>query len=282
MNKIKRNKGNSIIEIIIAIGIFALVFPTLSILVIGGFSTTLRDSERFQADMYLQQGFEAMRSIRDYGYANLTTGTHGLTKTNGYWELSGSSDTNGQFTREIVVEEVERDSNCAIVASGGKVDNNSKKITATITWDIEAGNSTSISTSQYLHNWTDATGCNASDNFSVDTSSAYLSSGNKTINDIFIENTGGVGISIDKITVSWSGAPSGTDIKRIKIDGDTLWSGNKGSGEVLNIENFTLDAGSGVYEIDQIRFDKSMVGTTVSLEFEMTDTSTATIPNIQF
>lgn len=282
MKQIKINKGSSIIEIIVAIGIFALVFPTLSILVIGSFSSTLRDSERFQADMYLQQGFEALRSIRDYSYANITVGTHGLTKENGYWELSGNFDTNGQFTREILVEEVERDSDCAIVDSGGIIDNNSKKITATITWDLEKGNTTSISTSQYLHNWLDPTGCNASGNFVVDTSGAYLSSGDKRINDIFIENIGGVGISIDKITVSWIGAPNGTDIKKIEIDNNTVWSGTKGSGEVLNIENFTMEPGSGVYEINEIRFDKSMAGTSVSLEFEMTDTSTLTVPNIQF
>lgn len=276
-----KNKGNSIIEIIIAIGIFALVFPSLSILVIGSFSSTLRDSERFRADMFLQQGFEAVRSIRDYSYTNLTTGAHGLTKENGHWEFTGTSDTNGQFTREILVEEVERDKECIITQSGGMIDPNSRKITATITWDLEEGNTTSISASQYLNNWIDPTGCNASDNLNIDISKAGLSNGNKVVEGVQIENTGGVNISIDKITASWTGGSDGNEIKRIQIDGDTVWDGSEKSGKELNIENFALKIESGIYEINEFKFNKSMKGASLTLTFEMTDKSIATAPNIQ-
>jgi len=278
-SKLQLNRcGQSIIEIIVAVGIFTLIASSIVILYLGSHSTNLRDTERLQADMYLQQGMEATRSIRDYNFSNLTNGTHGLTDINTYWEFSGSSNTFGQFTRSITVADVQRNSSCVIVDSGGTIDNNSKKVTVTVTWDLEGGNSTSISTMEYLNKWTDQTGCCESSYLSIDLSQTIMASGNKRVTGITIENLGSSDITIDKITPTWTNSHL---LEEIKIDNTSMWkhngagspSGRQASGTEINIADFTLSSGSGAINIDWFDFDGDMSETSFTFLFTMSDST---------
>ena len=62
---------------------------------------------RTQALFHADEGIEAVRSIRNEDFALLTTGAHGLTVTNGKWEFSGQSDTDGNFVRELRISQIE-------------------------------------------------------------------------------------------------------------------------------------------------------------------------------
>jgi type II secretory pathway pseudopilin PulG len=287
MKKTLNKKGSSIIEIIVAIGIFIMVSSSIVVLVLGSYGTSLRDIENLQADMYLQQGFEAVRSIGNYSFAGLTNGTYGLSRASGYWAFSGSSDVNGQFARTVTITDVNRDtSSCAIVASGGTSDVSSKKITVTIAWDLETGQHTSVSSSQYLTDWKNPSLCgNAVDNLLVGTSSAILTSGDKQLEGITLENTGSSDIEIDKITVTWS---NGAKIEEIQIAGISVWkssgtgtpTGQQSSGTQINIENYVLTANTMV-DMDVIKFDKSMKDATFSITFTMADGSSSIISGIK-
>ena len=276
MKQIINKKGQSIIEIIVAIGIFILVASGVTTLYLGAFSSNLRDKERLQADMYLQQTLEAVRSIRDHDFSNLTNGTYGLSNSNGYWEFSGSPDTLGQFTRSVTVSDVQRSSGCAIVASGGTIDTNSKKITATVSWDFEDGNSTSVSAVEYLNKWSDQTGCGEASWFTVDTSDVILAAGNKQIEGIQLENAGNESITLVSVVPTWENSNLITEFKM----GDTrLWKstgsytpvGAQPSGVELDLIDYTLIPSGGTPEINKIRFDGSMENTFFTLLFLMSD-----------
>jgi len=115
----------------------------------------------------------------------------------------------------------------------------------------------------------------------VNTGSVSLSSGNKYVDGITIQNSGANSIIIDKMTVSWTGGASGNQIRQVNISGSSKWSGNSNSGTLLDITNFTLTTGAGTYPV-QLRFKKSMLGANVSLTFTMSDGSIKTVSNIQF
>lgn len=113
--------------------------------------------EELRAYALLSEALEAVRSIRDDNWANLSTLTTG---TNYYTEASGASWTllgadpgpiDG-FTRWVVLDEVLRDANDDIVSSGWPVDPDTLEVTAYIEWQ-SYGSTKTKSLNIYLTNW---------------------------------------------------------------------------------------------------------------------------------
>jgi len=150
------NKGQSIIEVIVAMAIFIIIASSSVIAVLGSFSTTRLAEEETQAALFATEGLEAAQSIRNQDWDNLTTGDHGLVNASSIWAFSGTSDDpNGsdKFTRTIAVADVERDESGDVVESDGTVDEDTKKITATITWNFTPTRENTVEMVTYLTNW---------------------------------------------------------------------------------------------------------------------------------
>jgi len=169
INKIFKNKkGVSVIEIlvvvvIISVGLVALLNAVTSSL---KFSRLMKEND--QAKELAQEALEAVRSFRDgtdwetdgLGTLNLY---NPLDPTSFYhpeiiddppkWALSTNEGTVTLgvviFKRKVVFENVYRDFDDNI-ASSGTEDLNTKKITATVSWDN--GNK-KVEISTYLTNW---------------------------------------------------------------------------------------------------------------------------------
>jgi hypothetical protein len=286
MKKFTNTKGGSVLEIIIAVGIFTIVASNVVVLYIGSLNGSMRDSQRLQADLFLQQGFEATRSIRDYNFSGLTNGTYGLSKTNGYWEFSGVSDTVGKFTRAIVVADVERDTSCAIVPSGGAIDPSSKKITETVTWTKPDNQTGTISASQYLTKWENPTFCGLeSESLTVTTTAANLANTNQWLEGLTVTNNGLDDVTIDKITITWTNS---NVLKELQLDNVIVWddvsvgtpNGSQHSGALLNITNTVVSTGA-TLNINTMKFDAAMNGALFTITFTMSDGSTTSATSIQ-
>src|SRR5690349_13169200 len=131
----KTTEGYSIIEIILAIAIFVIISSSAVVAILGALTTIRLTQEQGQATYLANEGMEAIKSIRDQQWASLIPGnTYGLSKTSGVWSFSGTSDTNGKYTRSLAVSAVNR-SGGAIVTSGGTVDFDTKKVTCTVSWN---------------------------------------------------------------------------------------------------------------------------------------------------
>lgn len=278
MRNLSKQQGISVVEIIVAIGIFVLLSASMVPLFLGSHGSNLRDKERFQADMYLQETTEALHSIKSYSFASLTNGTYGLTDASGYWGLSGASDTNGQYTRTITISDVYRDGTCALVPSGTS-DPNTKKVVSTITWDLEEGNTTSVSSTEYYTNLADTSGCGASSCLNVSAATGYLTGGDKKIEGMTIQNTCPYDITLDKITPTWT---LGNSIEQIKINNTWVWRENmegtpdgvQPSGTELDIDDTTFPTGGGTFDINHMGFDGAMTGDTFTITFTLTDGTT--------
>ena len=68
------------------------------------------------------------------------------------WMLLSGTETVGQFSRKIVFADVNRDVSNNITQSGGTLDSNTKKVTATVSWTSHA-RTHEATLVIYLTNW---------------------------------------------------------------------------------------------------------------------------------
>jgi hypothetical protein len=88
-------------------------------------------------------------------------------------------------------------------------------------------------------------------------------------------------IVIATMTISWSGAPGGTKLNTIRINGVNVWTGAASSGAVENITDFTLVAGFGNYPMNYLDFSRVMTGSTVNITFTMLDGTIKTVTGLR-
>jgi type II secretory pathway pseudopilin PulG len=134
MEKYRERKitlGMSVIEVMLATVMFAILATGGIATIVHSFSVNRRGEEETQATLMAQEGIEAVRSIKNKGWANLSAGTTGVATTGNTWGFDGNPDVNGRFTRTIQIDQVMRNSSGVIVNSGGTVDPDTMKVTFT-------------------------------------------------------------------------------------------------------------------------------------------------------
>lgn len=145
-------KGFTIIEILIVILIAGTALGSLFALYTISFKAIGQNEIKLQAVNLVGEALEITRALRDESWDNLAILTPGAnyypSKSGSNWVINPGIETQGIFTRKIILENIYRDINDNIVASGGTLDPNTKKITATVSWPNQ-----NISFSTYLTNW---------------------------------------------------------------------------------------------------------------------------------
>ena len=134
-----------LIELLLTIGLAALLIPAL----FTGFTTSrggrAQQEQRMQAIAYFRQAQEALRIIQSNDWLNLTNGTFHPAINGNTWELvSGPESISGtDFTREINIADVFRDTNGNIASSGGTLDPSTKLIVLSVSWTTPSPSSVS-------------------------------------------------------------------------------------------------------------------------------------------
>lgn len=147
-----RNKtGSVLLEALLAVALFAVVASTGVSMLYRSSSTAKEGADYVVAAGLVHEGIEAVRSIRDRQFSEITNGTHGLDTASGYYEFSGTSDSlfGGEFTRTITVDDVLRDGSDNIAGSGS-VDEDTKKITVNVIWDTLVGKTQNLYAVYYV------------------------------------------------------------------------------------------------------------------------------------
>jgi Tfp pilus assembly protein PilV len=150
--------GFSIIEVIVAMGLFVTIAVLGVVTVAGSFSTNRLGDEETEARILAQQGIEVARSLKNQGWTspflatNCTSGC-GVAAPSSAYTWSGSNNVIGKYTRTIAVNDVQRSISGAIVSSGGTVDADTKKVTSTVNWSFTPTRSNSVQLVTYLTNF---------------------------------------------------------------------------------------------------------------------------------
>jgi Tfp pilus assembly protein PilV len=142
----KKSRGFTLVEVMFACAIITISIFALMTAASKGIELSNLSLRQTQASMLLEEGAEAVKSIRDADWTSIS----GLTLDTNYylsyntttnvWSLSQTADTiDSFFTRTVVVSSVNRDINDDITTNGGITDSNTKKVTITITWNAPSG-----------------------------------------------------------------------------------------------------------------------------------------------
>lgn len=156
------------LEVIISIAILTGVILGLVALSTLLFTLSKTSVNETKATYLLQEGFEAMRKIRDSSWNNISTLDENLdyyllydneAKT---WSLINSSDNLNGFTRKIRIYDALREdanSNGQIDApdpinpDGTLIDTDTKRIVITVSWKDKSNLSRNYTATSYLTNW---------------------------------------------------------------------------------------------------------------------------------
>ncbi len=161
-NKVKPNfrpnQGIGLIEILIVVSIIGLSLASLAGL--GNFALKIQRQAKQNtiASFLASEAIEATRALKDGEWTSLThfavdVPLHPIKNPSLYqWTLDNGAETINGFTRQIIISNVHRDSAFNIVSSGGTQDDNTKKITVTISWN-DNGQNRQITLTDYLMNW---------------------------------------------------------------------------------------------------------------------------------
>ena len=152
----RNQKGLSLVEILVALAIFALVASSVGVLVMDSYSSSQKGGERSKAEAFAQEGIEAVRSIRERGWNELPVGQYGLTSDKNYWRLTAGPDILDSYSREIIIEKACRGPQGTIVSCSepdAALDLYTKKITSRVTWSGITGRPSEARLVSYLTNW---------------------------------------------------------------------------------------------------------------------------------
>lgn len=140
----------------------AVLLPSLLTLMVASREAKPQNSRRLQATMLLQELEEAAINSKENDWSNVATaGTYHTEISGTNWSLQSGQETSNGFTKQIVIEDVYRDSNMDMVESGGTLDPSTKKLTAQVSWTTPIASSVSseIYITRFANNttWTQST-----------------------------------------------------------------------------------------------------------------------------
>lgn len=182
-----RQRGQSIIELLIALALAALMAPALIAGFIASREGKVHVRQRTEGVGLVREAEEAVRSVREAGWSNVSlNGTYHPQVSGSTWTLaSGAESLTGGFTRSITIADAFRDSSGTIVAVGGTRDPSTKLVTVSVSWG--AFFPITISSTLYL---TRHTGNAAK----VETTKAQFDAGTKT--NVITSQTGDGEVSL--------------------------------------------------------------------------------------
>jgi prepilin-type N-terminal cleavage/methylation domain-containing protein len=143
--KIEFLKGQTLIELLIAIGIFVIAVTGLAYFILDSYVAGRLTEEITVANFLAKEGIEAARSIRDNDWSILSVGEHGLMISGNNWVFSGTEEDVsyllGKGTRKIIIEEF------------SPVDPDRKKITSRISWEFTPARNQDVQLVTYFTNF---------------------------------------------------------------------------------------------------------------------------------
>lgn len=117
-------KGQMIVELLVAFGLASILLPAIMTGFVSGSSGKVQQQQRLKAVGYLEEGVEAVRSVREANWSNISTnGTFHPVVSGNIWTLSNGAEVVGDFTRKIDIEDV------------APIDPSKKQITVTVSWN---------------------------------------------------------------------------------------------------------------------------------------------------
>lgn len=156
--------GQSIVELLVAMGLAAILLPALATNLVTSTQGKAQQRQRLSAVALLQEGQEAVRSVRERNWSDFAQDGVFFVTTNGpIWELSSGTPPliQNSFTRTVTISGVSRDNGSQMIVPAGSpdssVDPSTKKVVVAVSWTTPIPaqvSSTAYLTRQQNATWT--------------------------------------------------------------------------------------------------------------------------------
>lgn len=204
-----RQAGQTLVEVLVAMGIAAIMLPALATALVASREGRAMQSQQLEARALLREADEAVRSVRERGWAGFAVnGTYRPVISGNGWGLAAGAETINGYTRQVVIADARRDAGGALVTSGGTVDPSTKRVTASVTWS--APFAASVASDTYLHRYRDNTSWQQ-------TTQADFNAGTETNTAVSNASGGEVILAAGTGAPNWS---SPTEIGRLNLAGN--------------------------------------------------------------
>jgi len=131
------------VEAVLAVTLLAVIATTLVGVAVMSSRGTVRAGEHSRALSYASEGLEAVRSVRDDDWSNVTGGSYGVAMRGGEWQLQANSTSENGFTRTIDITELST---------------SRREVAAEVTWTDVSDSSRSVTLTTRMTNWQDSVG----------------------------------------------------------------------------------------------------------------------------
>lgn len=149
LNLLNNHSGSSLVEVLVAIGLTGIMVPALAAALITSSYSRPTAEAQLGASALLKQISVATNSAANSDWNNIARDGTFHPEINGTsWSLVAGSSTSGNYTEQVTIADVMRDSTGNIVSSGGTIDPSTKQITSTVSWT--SPRSSSLDQKMYL------------------------------------------------------------------------------------------------------------------------------------
>lgn len=137
-------RGQSLVELVIALGIFAILAGSVVVWLTGGFASLSRANELTQAQYLAQEAIEAVNAIKATHWQDLSYTESAVGIADNKWVLAGEGTVGqiGNFTRRIIFSDIYRNANRDIVEQSDPeayLDILSKQVEVIVSWPVASG-----------------------------------------------------------------------------------------------------------------------------------------------
>jgi len=156
INITHKQKGQSLVEIIIAMAIFAMITGSIMSVTLGGLNGLTQGGDETEAQGLAEEAMEAVRSVRDGAWNELVFSPTQVSINSNTWTLSsGLSDLiDNKYTRSITLSDVCRDgSNNIVNCPGTYTDPHIKFASTTVSWSPRYNATNTIEQYGFITNW---------------------------------------------------------------------------------------------------------------------------------
>ncbi len=269
--KIFNSTGQSLVELLVAIGLAAILLPALLTGLVASREGKAQESQRLLATGYMREMSEAARSVREGSWNTFAVnGTYHPAVAGSAWSLVTGAESINNFTRQLVISDIQRDAGGAIVDSGGTVDPSTKKIDYTVSWS--GSYSGSVTGTEYFTRF-------LSNAAWLQTTQAQFN-GDTLTNTVTTNNSGGEVQLAASTSGSWTSptsagtfnAAGNTDGLAVAVSGNYAYLGVANSGGsafyILNVSN-----PASVTQVSSMNLGVNVTGVYVSGNYAYLSTS---------
>jgi type II secretory pathway pseudopilin PulG len=128
-------RGATLVEVLVAIGLTAIMLPTLATALITSHAGHATAQRQLRATALLREASEAVRATRSQNWNNIAVnGTYHPTIGSTDWVLASGPETVDGFTRQLVISDAQRNTSGILVTQNDIADPDTKHIVVTVSW----------------------------------------------------------------------------------------------------------------------------------------------------